>query len=423
MNRLSALEANTTLYARYVEEQTSAMREMLRRLSEDLGRLEGLGRAQAQMYARSVSDFERHRKEMEVEQRTLISQVNYLAEEVRPFFKLSCSSCSLMVVRVKIMLEKRLGIAQLCLLLAVLVFLSVTRGSPGEFHIPRSNSGSADVTRGWGRRSLRLSGDWFPSRLRSASSGPPSGSQGSHTPTTSNPIVPRAPRHGHPPQTAPATFLPSPSTTPGPSYHHFLTNKAATATTPTFRQKRPPLYLAATPVQQHQQHHHRAPRSRSTHTMTRSRPAGSAASPTPPMSILPVSPLQRSISHGTAFVGPVPRSARRWARSAHLHEVRRARHHHPHHQHQQHHHHGGTDVETNMDEDVFVVAAPAHRSAPVAGSFGRDVTNNGVMRTRTLKGERAAVNGGGGAGADTWVDTDTDADVDGDNGLWEVDAE
>ena len=96
MNRLSALEANTTLYARYVEEQTSAMREMLRRLSEDLGRLEGLGRAQAQMYARSVHDFERHRKEMEIEQRTLISQVNYLAEEVRPFFQLNCSSFKLL---------------------------------------------------------------------------------------------------------------------------------------------------------------------------------------------------------------------------------------------------------------------------------------------------------------------------------------
>ena len=82
MNRLSALEANTTLYARYVEEQTSAMREMLRRLSEDVGRLEGIGRAQAQLYQRSLSDFERHRLEMDIEQRTLISQVNYLAEEV-----------------------------------------------------------------------------------------------------------------------------------------------------------------------------------------------------------------------------------------------------------------------------------------------------------------------------------------------------
>ena len=85
MNRLSALEANTTLRARYVEEQTSAMREMLRRLSEDVGRLEGIGRAQAQMYARSINDFEKHRREMDIEQRTLISQVNYLAEEVSPF--------------------------------------------------------------------------------------------------------------------------------------------------------------------------------------------------------------------------------------------------------------------------------------------------------------------------------------------------
>jgi len=85
MNRLSALEANTTLRARYVEEQTSAMREMLRRLSEDVGRLEGIGRAQAQMYARSISDFEKHRQEMDIEQRTLISQVNYLAEEVSLF--------------------------------------------------------------------------------------------------------------------------------------------------------------------------------------------------------------------------------------------------------------------------------------------------------------------------------------------------
>ena len=42
MNRLTALEANTTLYARYVEEQTAGMREVLRRLTEDLGRLEGI---------------------------------------------------------------------------------------------------------------------------------------------------------------------------------------------------------------------------------------------------------------------------------------------------------------------------------------------------------------------------------------------
>jgi hypothetical protein len=46
----------------------------------------------------------------------------------------------LIVASPQIVLEKRLGIAQLCLLLAILVFLSVTRGSPGDFHPPRVHS-------------------------------------------------------------------------------------------------------------------------------------------------------------------------------------------------------------------------------------------------------------------------------------------
>jgi hypothetical protein len=42
MNRLTALEANHTLYARYVEEQTAGVRDMLKRLGEEVGRLEGI---------------------------------------------------------------------------------------------------------------------------------------------------------------------------------------------------------------------------------------------------------------------------------------------------------------------------------------------------------------------------------------------
>lgn len=42
MNRLAALESNHTLYVRYVEEHTAGVREMLRRISEDLGRVDGL---------------------------------------------------------------------------------------------------------------------------------------------------------------------------------------------------------------------------------------------------------------------------------------------------------------------------------------------------------------------------------------------
>lgn len=42
MNRLTALENNSSLYARFVEEHAASVREMLRRLGEDIGRLEGI---------------------------------------------------------------------------------------------------------------------------------------------------------------------------------------------------------------------------------------------------------------------------------------------------------------------------------------------------------------------------------------------
>lgn len=42
MNRLTALEANHTLYVRYVEQQNTAIRDLLKRLGEDVGRLEGI---------------------------------------------------------------------------------------------------------------------------------------------------------------------------------------------------------------------------------------------------------------------------------------------------------------------------------------------------------------------------------------------
>ena len=42
MNRLTAVENNQTLYMKYVEQQNGAMREVIRRLGEDLGRLDGI---------------------------------------------------------------------------------------------------------------------------------------------------------------------------------------------------------------------------------------------------------------------------------------------------------------------------------------------------------------------------------------------
>jgi hypothetical protein len=42
MNRLTATENNQTLYMKYVEQQNGAMRDVIRRLGEDVGRLEGI---------------------------------------------------------------------------------------------------------------------------------------------------------------------------------------------------------------------------------------------------------------------------------------------------------------------------------------------------------------------------------------------
>jgi hypothetical protein len=44
MNRITMLELNTTLHARYVEEHTVGVRELLKRLTEEVGRLEGMVR-------------------------------------------------------------------------------------------------------------------------------------------------------------------------------------------------------------------------------------------------------------------------------------------------------------------------------------------------------------------------------------------
>ncbi|KAF8258380.1 hypothetical protein EI94DRAFT_1141194 [Lactarius quietus] len=392
MNRLNALEANTTLYARYVEEQTSAMREMLRRLSEDVGRLEGIGRAQAQLYERSIHDFERHRREMDIEQRALISQVNYLAEEV--------------------VLEKRLGIAQLCLLLAVLVFLSVTRGSPGEFHAPHRRTNSM---REWGRRSLGFSGDWV-SRLRNAPAPLP------HNETIPTPTPRTSSLHPFPQSQPTAAAAAAAAAVPT----NIASSTTTIATPTTSRHRRPPLFLTPTHP------HHRSSALRSA-GISRPRTARSgAASPTPALApLVPApsyvhapAPVRRSSSHGGGpSIGPVPRSARRWARSAHLHEVRRAH----------------AAPAAAADGDVFggrggTGAGGKGRSAPVTASVvGAFASGRETLRVPPASSAAWArawtrdVSAGAGVGvgaAETWVDTDTDTDTDGSEGaLWEIDAD
>ncbi|KAG9121755.1 hypothetical protein FRC07_002156 [Ceratobasidium sp. 392] len=115
MNRLDVLERNSTLSLRYVEEQSYSVRQALRRLEEDVGRLKALTGRQQQEIQRSMKNVERKQAEMEKRWDALFDQVNTLAEEV--------------------VLEKRLGIAQLCLLTTVLVFMALTRGSRTEPHL------------------------------------------------------------------------------------------------------------------------------------------------------------------------------------------------------------------------------------------------------------------------------------------------
>ncbi|KAI0354816.1 hypothetical protein OH77DRAFT_1455528 [Trametes cingulata] len=263
MNRLTALEANTTLYARYVEEQTTGMREVLRRLSEDIGRLQSIGQAQAQLYQRSVVELEKQTKRLESEHRELVSRVNHLTDEV--------------------VLEKRLGIAQLCLLLTVLVFMALTRGSRGEIVHPARSS-----MREWGRRTLSFSGDWV-NRLRTRSSTPPrpavqkSGENEIAFPTLDTQLADQVSR----------------STRRGASSSNSSRRHTTRPHTPT---------SLRTPTSRHLGYHRAVPPSPSFH--------------------LPRPGIQRSSSGsmtlGFGGIGPVPKSAKRWARSAHLHEVKAA---------------------------------------------------------------------------------------------------
>ncbi|OBZ71136.1 V-type proton ATPase proteolipid subunit [Grifola frondosa] len=270
MNRLTALEANTTLYARYVEEQTAGVREVLRRLGEDVGRLEGIGKAQAQLYQRSVVELEKQRRRLEAEHDELLLKVNHLTDEV--------------------ILEKRLGIAQLCLLLAVLVFMALTRGSRGE-HVHNVTGARGTSIRNWGRRTLSFSGDWV-NKFRSRSATPPSRAAENITDQAENTLE-------FPSQGIQAAEEPPRSR----HVHPISTGRKVGARPHTPSSQR-------TPTSRH------FPHTRPAYAGLHSLPSSAAFRP----------PIQRAssggVTRGFGGIGPVPKSAKKWARSAHLHEVR-----------------------------------------------------------------------------------------------------
>ncbi|KAI3621196.1 sad1-unc-like c-terminal [Moniliophthora roreri] len=299
MNRLTALETNHTLYARYFGEQTNSVREMLRKLGEDVGRLEGIEKAQAKMYQRTTKELEKQRRRMEMEYRELVSRVDYLSDEI--------------------ILEKRLGIAQLCLLLTVLVFMALTRGSRGESVLEHGPVQFNRSMREWSRRHLSFSGDWV-SRFTSSKSR-------SRSPTRMiNIKSPRISSKTVPMEVISATHDESAVQVEFPS---ILPQEPQTA----------PLSSKAM-ERRHQKTkivhpHPNRPRSRTPSLRTPKRPNTPGTSSTLVGSSRPR--LHRANSHGSSTlfantaswsgggVGPVPKSAKRWARTAHLHEVKAVR--------------------------------------------------------------------------------------------------
>ncbi|XP_006462805.1 hypothetical protein AGABI2DRAFT_119644 [Agaricus bisporus var. bisporus H97] len=156
MNRVLELESNHTLYEQYMAQQQFLVREALKRLGEDIGRLEGVGKAHRQIHDRATQEWEKQRKRWQFEHAQLLQRIDYLTDEI--------------------IMEKRLGVAQLCLLLAVLVFMGLTRGSRGPIDADR---------RRWGTALKSFSDDWRHRRTES-------GTDGSHVRTLSSmlPVIP-----------------------------------------------------------------------------------------------------------------------------------------------------------------------------------------------------------------------------------------
>ncbi|KAL0573982.1 hypothetical protein V5O48_007974 [Marasmius crinis-equi] len=398
MNRLTAIEANQTLYAQYFEEQTCGVRDILLRLGEDIGRLEGIEKAQARISQRNAREWEKQRRRLEKQYYEMVSKVDYLSDEI--------------------VLEKRLGIAQLCLLLTVLIFMALTRGSRGEnpaMHGPMRFSKSS--MREWSRRhlSLSLSGDWV-SRLTSSRSRSPkresSNSSGQSMPILSQKGLPEAstsksksPRIGSPkiepsnidfpalasptPTVPPRTAPPGVTTTPTKVYRpHYTHSKTAIvqihrprSRTPSLRSakngSRAPLQIAAPST----------PTSRPRLTRANSHGGSSGVM------------LSSSISWG-GVVGPVPKSAKKWARSAHLHEVKTEK---------------GRGVERERER------VPLAENPPTNLGDDKDSDNPfGRSESSSPFSPSASVGRRGGetdSDADVWEDTDIDTStsVDGDH--------
>ncbi|KAG5636177.1 hypothetical protein H0H81_008912 [Sphagnurus paluster] len=394
MNRLTALEANHTLYTRYTEQQTNNMYKMLRRVGEDVGRLEGIGKAQSQMYQRSLRDWEKRHLQMQLDYGELMARLEYLSDEI--------------------VLEKRLGIAQLCLLLAVLVFMGLTRGSRGDEQ-PRLNNS----VRGWGKS---LSGEW---KTRFGRRGRSETRDRDHDRDREVQKV-----HPHITQPAPVTSVDKITKIEFPRAEHVRARTENSEQTPLEPKN---INTPQTHAHTHKSSFYTSMAARSISSDARVHPGRKSRSQTPSMrnatrphpSGTPTSvtfsatKLERSNSHGLVVAHhgvsmplTTHKSARKWARTAHLHEVRTV---------------DRTAARRRRgreDENAVVVNGSASETEGfwARRETGKDMENGSVVRVNDLGSPRKERGGGrfrstkpfeDGEG-DPWVDTDLD------EGEWEA---
>ncbi|KAF8324884.1 UNC-like C-terminal-domain-containing protein [Cantharellus anzutake] len=122
MKRLVALESNSSLSVKYIEDQAKSVREALKKLEDDVGKLQT---SHQLALRKALLELRNQKRDMEVQRMEFVTQLHTLSNEIT--------------------LEKRLGVAQLCLLLMVLVFMTFTRGaSPGgslfdELSVPKNS--------------------------------------------------------------------------------------------------------------------------------------------------------------------------------------------------------------------------------------------------------------------------------------------
>jgi hypothetical protein len=208
-------------------------------------------------------------------------------------------------------MEKRLGIAQLCIMVAVLVFMALTRGSRGESMdhaiLPRLSrrNGSMDLSGEWTRRP-RIGSNPTPSTQLLAGG------------------IPR--RKGE---------MPIP---PCRLYSSFLLPHSATSNDEKVEPSPNVTLMLGTP----ERTQHRGQNSTQTAPSSLRKASGRARTPqarTPKVIRVSTTPSLRpnltrvnSQSHGhswmsqslsSSVIAPVPKSVKRWARTAHVHEIKR----------------------------------------------------------------------------------------------------